>query len=421
MSTRILMLVIFCLAVLSSPLNTLAYPLDGYEHTNIPRLEGYRLAQEGKTRGRKLHPGALKTNDTIQLRLHHLPEMSIPPVDAKFQQQINDILWRKKSRYSISIIDLTNPDQPFYAEHRANKDFNPGSLGKLIVALALFNELAKAFPDTQVRESILRDTFVSADELIIKPSHVIPFWDENKNRLKHRKPRIGDKASLWTWLDWMLSASSNSAASMVMKQVILLHHFGSEYPSSTTETQQWFQQLKPMQRVEILREALDSAVTENGFDNTILRQGGLFTRMGKRRVPTGGSRATSRELIKFLLHLEQGTVVDYFSSLEIKRLLYMTQKRIRYASSPALRDSAIYFKSGSLYSCKPEPEFVCQKYKGNKRNLLNSVAIVESPEGLHYIVVVSSNILRKNSAVEHQSIATFIHRLMKKRHPDLFE
>lgn len=124
--------------------------------------------------------------------------------------------------------------------------------------------------------------------------------------------------------------------------------------------------------------------------------------------------------MQYLLRLEQGRLVDVFSSREIKRLIYMTERRIRYASSPALNDAAVYFKSGSLYRCKPEPDFVCRKYQGNVDNLLNSVAIVESPAGerrLYYLVVVMSNVLRKNSAVVHQTLATRIHRLLEAMHP----
>jgi hypothetical protein len=75
----------------------------------------------------------------------------------------------------------------------------------------------------------------------------------------------------------------------------------------------------------------------------------------------------------------------------------------------------VYFKSGSLYSCKPEPGFACGKYKGNVRNFMNSTAIVEVSERtppLHYIAVVLSNVLRRNSAVEHQTLGTRIHRLV---------
>jgi len=50
---------------------------------------------------------------------------------------------------------------------------------------------------------------------------------------------------------------------------------------------------------------------------------------------------------------------------------------------------------------------------------MNSVAIVEQEvDGvqLQYMVVVISNVLRKNAAVDHQTLGTQIHRLMKKHH-----
>ncbi len=118
--------------------------------------------------------------------------------------------------------------------------------------------------------------------------------------------------------------------------------------------------------------------------------------------------------------MEQGRLVDEFSSRELKRLLYMTERRIRYASSPALKDAALYFKSGSLYSCKKEEGFKCGKYKGNVKNYMNSVAVVEYPAGgprLYYMTTLISNVLRKNSAVDHQTLATRIHRLIEKAHP----
>ena len=107
-------------------------------------------------------------------------------------------------------------------------------------------------------------------------------------------------------------------------------------------------------------------------------------------------------------------MVDPWSSLEIKRLLYMTARRIRYASSPALSKAAVYFKSGSLYKCKGEVGFRCGKYKGNVFNYMNSVAIVERPDGRIYLVGFMSNVLRKNSAVEHQTIGTYLDRIIEK-------
>lgn len=50
---------------------------------------------------------------------------------------------------------------------------------------------------------------------------------------------------------------------------------------------------------------------------------------------------------------------------------------------------------------------------------MNSVAIVEQVvDGvkLQYMVIVISNVLRQNSAVDHQTLGTQIHRLMKKEH-----
>ena len=112
-------------------------------------------------------------------------------------------------------------------------------------------------------------------------------------------------------------------------------------------------------------------------------------------------------------------MVDEFSSREIKRMMYVTERRIRYASVPALRDSAVYFKSGSLYKCEPEPDVTCKKHHGNVKNFMNSVAIVESPSNdrkLHYIVTLMSNVLRRNSAVDHQTFATRLHLLIKAYH-----
>ena len=54
--------------------------------------------------------------------------------------------------------------------------------------------------------------------------------------------------------------------------------------------------------------------------------------------------------------------------------------------------------------------------------MMNSAAIVESPAGdyrLDYMVTLISNVLRKNSAVDHQTLATRIHRLIEAAHPSV--
>ena len=100
----------------------------------------------------------------------------------------------------------------------------------------------------------------------------------------------------------------------------------------------------------------------------------------------------------------------------MKRLLYMTERRIRYASAPELNEAAVYFKSGSLYKCEAEEGFKCTAYHGNVINYMNSVAIIEQEvDGvkLQYMVIVISNVLRENSAVDHQNLGTAIHQMIK--------
>jgi hypothetical protein len=120
--------------------------------------------------------------------------------------------------------------------------------------------------------------------------------------------------------------------------------------------------------------------------------------------------------MKFLFALEQGRVVDQRSSIEIKRLMYMTDRRIRYASAKELNDAAVYFKSGSLYKCDREKNPDCEAYMGNVYNYMNSVIIVEHPEGTRYMVVLMSNVLGKNSNADHASLSRKIDRLILSFH-----
>ena len=58
---------------------------------------------------------------------------------------------------------------------------------------------------------------------------------------------------------------------------------------------------------------------------------------------------------------------------------------------------------------RPEPGFTCRPYAGNVKNYMNSTAIIESPAAgrkLYYMSTLVTNILRKNSAAEHQALAT---------------
>ena len=410
-------LLLFPLLCLLLPGLARAYPLDGLNYTGIARLEGYRLAQENKSSGRVQPPGGRLPLHQVELRRAG-SKLALPAPDAEFSRQVAELLGAEADRYAVAVLDLSDPARPVYAEHRAAARFNPGSVGKLVVATALFQQLADLYPnDIAARERILRETQVVADSFIVSDSHAVPFWDGS--RLAHRPLRQGDAASLWTYLDWMLSASSNAAASMVLRETLLLAGAGRAYPLDRARIDAFFRTHSKAELAALLGRALQGGIARNGLDPQALQQGGFFTQTGKARVPGSGSWATPRELMRWLLALEEGRIVDAWSSREIKRLLYMTQRRIRYASSPALDAAAVYFKSGSLFRCQPEPGFVCRKYQGNVENLLNSAAIVEHPAGkhrLHYLVVINSNVLRVNSAVAHQTLGTRLQRLLEQRH-----
>jgi len=401
--------------------NGWSYPLDGYPATGILRLEGFRLAQQGKAGGIRLPAGALLQKDQVELRLTDYPDFQIPAIDPEFSAQIKTLLGEDVDNYGVTVLDLTDIKAPRYAEHRGSYRANPGSVGKIIVALGIFQALADIYPDDIAKRlNVLHDTVVTADQFIQSDHHKVPLWTPDSKKISYRSIQVGDRANLWTYLDWMLSASSNAAASMVIRELMLLVQFGRDYPVGPEAAAQFFAATPRGQLSQLLSKSLQEPVTRNGLDLENLRQGSFFTWKGKQLVPGTTSHASPIELMRFLVKMEQGRLVDTFSSREMKRLLYMTQGRIRYASAPALYPAAVYFKSGSLYKCREESNFKCGKYQGNVVNMLNSLAIVEFPAAerkIYYMVAVMSNVLRKNSAVAHQTLATRIHRLIEAYHP----
>ena len=215
----------------------------------------------------------------------------------------------------------------------------------------------------------------------------------------------------------MLSPSSNAAASVVWKEATLMRAFGDEYPVSAEREQEFFDTTSADSLGRIAHRVVHEPLADAGISRDMWRLGSFFTHTASRRIDVpGGSLGTPRGLMRWMLRLEQGRIVDEWSSLELKRLIYMTGRRIRYASAPTLRDDAVYFKSGSLYSCEEEKGFTCEPYTGNEFNFMNSIAIVETADGRVYMVSMMSNVLKVNSAVEHQSLATFVERIMRDLH-----
>src|SRR5262245_65911879 len=205
-----------------------------------------------------------------------------------------------------------------------------------------------------------------------------------------------------------------------MRDAMLIRQFRTAYPVSEAQIKGYFKETPVPARTALFDKTFLEPVTRNGLDLELLKQASVFTRGGKLKVPgSGESYGCARELARYLVRLEEGRLVDEFSSREIKRLLYLTERRIRYAASPALASSAVYFKSGSLWECAKEPGFKCVPYAGNVKNYMNSVAIVEHPAGerrLYSMVTIVSNVLRRNSASVHMELATRIQKLVESRH-----
>ena len=172
---------------------------------------------------------------------------------------------------------------------------------------------------------------------------------------------------------------------------------------------------------DLAQAVINDALRDAGLEPGELRVGSFWTRTGKRKVPgVGNSRATPRELARWLLRLEQGRLVDAWSSLEMKRYLYMTKRRYRYVFAPELAKAAVYFKSGSLYRCRPEEGFACGKYMGNVENAMNSVAIIESPAmpaagQRRYIVALTSDVRKVNSAWDHSRLGAAVEEAVRSR------
>jgi len=393
------------------------YPVDGYKYTGIRRLERLRLRLAGKLGGRVVPvEGGRKSIKDIKLHLTDSPDSlfaTLPKPDSLLQERIQRLFAHRNKSYSLALLDIT-PGRPVrYAGLRENLQYQPGSVGKLAIAAGLFTELQALFPDSvQQRRQLLRNRMITADQWIISDHHGVPLFNLENHHVAFRPIKIGDVFSLYEWADHMLSASSNAAASTVWKECILMRVFGKNYPPTIEEEQAFFKNTPRSELQQIALSVVNDPLRKIGIEERNWKLGSFFTWMGKKRIPSGGSHGTPKGLLTFLIRVEQGKMVDAWSSLELKRLIYMTERRIRYASSPRLRKSAVYFKSGSLYSCKKEPGFKCGKYRGNVVNYMNSVAIVEKPEGQVYLVALMSNLLKINSAVEHQTLATYIDRML---------
>ncbi|QXP52148.1 MULTISPECIES: serine hydrolase [unclassified Cellulophaga] len=398
----------------------LYYPIDGYEQTGIKRLLRLELIKNGELKeATPLPEGAKKSWSDIQLNLTSKASDSVGSflqVDEDFQKEISGLFRGLDKSYSLTVLDISDLDSIRYAKRNETAGYQPGSVGKLAVLNALFTQLAKIYPDSwESRTSLLKNKTVKAGVWGLTDEHTIPIYNVEKKTLVKRQVVASDVFSLYEWADHMLSVSNNGAASIVWREALLMAAFGKEYPELTEEKALTYFKTTPKKELtDLANDVVNLPLRDLGITHEEWRLGSFFTGGANTYVgDKGGSTGTPIGLMKFLVQLEQGKVVDENSSLEMKRLMYMTDRRIRYAQSPALKDAAVYFKSGSLYKCDRSNGQVCGKYMGNVSNFMNSVIIVEHPDNCTYMVVLMTNVLRKNSASDHMYLASAIDKVIK--------
>lgn len=394
-----------------------AYPLDGSPYSMIRRLVRLQLIEQEVTKGSKLLPGQLKSFADIKLNLLGKRGDSLstlPEPDPEFQKALNRILY---GNYSLTVVDMT-PGRPLrYASRKETVGYQPGSVGKLAVAAGFFTELKKIIPgdDYQDRANLLCSKMVRAGDWALPNQHTVPFYNPETREFKKRTLVADDVFTLFEWLDHMVSVSSNGAASVVWREAVLMRVFGVDYPGLTEEEAEAYFKETPKDSLRPLAmDVVNAPLRDLGITKNEWRLGSFFTRGAKARIPgLGGSIGTPLGLMKFMVALERGKVVDSSSSLEIKRLMYSTDRRIRYAKSTILNDAAVYFKSGSLYKCEEEEGYECKKYKGNVYNYMNSIAIVERGDSTRYMVALMSNVLKLNSGYNHRLLAGRIDKIIR--------
>ena len=417
MTLRCVRAALVCLVLLAILLPTppvRSYPIDGFALTGIERL--VRLTRmDSAALVRTLPYGARHELEYVRLNLMDDPLYELPAVDAELQEEISQIFPNMHPSYSVAVFDMTEGRPHRYAERNPTAGYQPGSVGKLAVVTAFFCELQNLYPDDYAaRWQLMQSKVVKAGPFGVYDHHTIPLYDTASERYARKRVDQTDEFNLYQWVDHMLSVSNNGAASIVWREALLMRVFGKDYPDlGYDDMMTYFDTIDRSRLRDLGEDIVNGPLRDMGIDGEAWRLGTMFTRGASAIVPPkGGSTGTVRGLMQWLTALESGHVVDEASSLEIKRLLYMTDRRIRYAHAPVLDSAAVYFKSGSLYGCKPGTS--CGKYRGNRMNYMNSVAIVEQPDGARYLVALMSNVLGRNSAYDHQVLATRIDRVVRR-------
>lgn len=439
-----------------------SYPTDEYERTGIRRLKVQNDINLGLRRGTKLVSGAKWPSKNIKLRMltlgHEFELSKSTPKDVVLQSALEQVLkkwsWRK---YNVALIDITDPAHPRYAGVNEQNMQTPGSVAKVLVASALFEQLKSRFPkDIAARENLLKTQVVIADDWAQSDSHEVPVvTGDNLEKVSIRRVHTGDSFSLWEWIDHALSPSNNSAAATVWREATLMKLLGEQYPPPKYDTQLW-SKLGKDALTEASFAVVDKPLLDAGISPEDFKLRLYFTHGAGKYIHSSTCGASVFAILQWMVRVEQGRMVDEWSSLELKKMLYLTRRRVRYLHTHLLDNFAAFFKSGSLYRFNEGSPHI--QYEGDKINVLNSLieidtspppteivqvvagstenamstpakakpetfmdsslptstqpsAVIEKPPYV-YIVAVMSNELKRNAAMDHARLAEAIHSII---------
>ena len=282
------------------------YPIDGYDTTGIRRLKRLQLCVAGDLPDLGLPPGAYRSIRDIKLNLTEKKDSpeKVLVEDTKLQKQIDVLFPKLDKSYSVTILDITNPNAPRYAQQNATRGYQPGSVGKLVVLTALFNQLAKIYPNSfEKRTNLLRTKLVKAGPWALTDEHTVPiFYPETKQLIK-RQVVATDVFSIYEWADHMLSVSNNGAASVVWREALLMAAFGEKYLTLTTqEIDDYFKNTPKATITDLAIDVVNLPLRQLGISEEEWRLGTFFTRGAGQFVGAkGGSIGSPLGLMKWML------------------------------------------------------------------------------------------------------------------------
>ena len=117
-----------------------AYPIDGHIVTGIRRLLRLSLIQDGVLKGTLPPPGGMAGMGDIQLNLSGARGDSLatlPPAHPALQKEIATLFPNRDESYGLALLDIRPGRAPRAAYHKADRQYNPGSVGKLAIAAGL--------------------------------------------------------------------------------------------------------------------------------------------------------------------------------------------------------------------------------------------------------------------------------------------